>query len=55
MSRKDFFEKVKVNDSGELKTIVVDKTGETKKVSSQYEFFKLVQPNVEGKIKITFE
>ena len=55
MSKKDFFEKVKINENGDIKTVVVEKTGETKQVSSQYEFFNLVQPSVEGKIKITFE
>jgi len=50
-NQKDFYDKVRINQDGELQTVVVPKTGEATVAENAYNFFKRIALDENGKIK----
>jgi len=50
-NQKDFYDKVRINQDGELQTVVVPKTGAETKAGTAKEFYERIALDENGNIK----
>lgn len=51
-NKKEFFEKIQLDENGNVKIVIVSKSGTESKSTNQYDFFKNVEITEEGYLKV---